>query len=237
MLNAANSYSGSTTIVGGTLSIGSGGSGAAIGGTSGVADNGTLVFNHADTVTFTQTISGAGTLTQAGSSLLILTASNTFTGNTTIAGGTLQLGNAMALEDSIVVLSFSGGILNLNSPSATLGELGGNGNLVLGSGTLTVGNNSAATTYSGSLSGGGGVSKIGVGTWTLTRHQCLCGEHQRSTAAYCNSPAARSHRPIENDRLQHNTGQLGPIGRDQNRRPEAVLLPWASTWEAAASTP
>ena len=51
-LTGSSSYTGTTTIAGGTLAIGSGGSGASIGSTSGVVNNGSLAFNHADTVTF-----------------------------------------------------------------------------------------------------------------------------------------------------------------------------------------
>ncbi len=63
-LTGSDTYTGSTTISGGTLQVGNGGSGASIGGTSGVLDNSVLVFNHGDTVTLSADISGNGSLTQ-----------------------------------------------------------------------------------------------------------------------------------------------------------------------------
>ena len=82
----------------GTLQVGNGGSGASIGGTSGmtIASNATLVFNHADAVTVAAVISGNGKLTQAGTGILTLLGSNTYTGSTTISAGTLQIGNGGA---------------------------------------------------------------------------------------------------------------------------------------------
>ena len=63
-LGGSDAYSGITTVSGGTLQIGNGGSGASIGGTSSVLDNASLVFNHADAVSFAPVISGSGSLTQ-----------------------------------------------------------------------------------------------------------------------------------------------------------------------------
>ena len=107
VLLGSNTYSGGTTINGGTLQVGdgqlwrrhndqrrclqvgNGGSGASIGGAGGLLDNGSLVFNHSDSVVFSAVISGNGSLTQAGTGTLTLLGNNTYAGGTTIAGGTL----------------------------------------------------------------------------------------------------------------------------------------------------
>ncbi len=62
VLTAANTYSGDTTISGGELQIGNGGIIGSIAGN--ITNNGTLTYNHSDTVTIpsTTTISGSGIL-------------------------------------------------------------------------------------------------------------------------------------------------------------------------------
>ena len=44
-------------------------------------------------MTFGGVVSGTGSLTQAGTGTVILTGTNTYSGGTTIAAGTLQVGN------------------------------------------------------------------------------------------------------------------------------------------------
>ena len=92
VLTANNTYTGGTAISAAALQIGNGGSGASIGSTSNVLDNGGLVFNHSDNVTFSPIISGGGSLTQTGSGALTLTGSNTYSGGTTVNGGMLSGG-------------------------------------------------------------------------------------------------------------------------------------------------
>ena len=58
---------------------------------------------------------------------------------------------------------------------AIAGGLTGTGSLTLNSGTLSVGNNSANSTYSGNLSGGGALVKIGSGALTLTGSNAYTG--------------------------------------------------------------
>jgi len=83
-------YTGATTISAGTLQIGNGGTSGTLGSGS-VQNDATLVFNRTDTFTVANLISGAssGTLEKTGSGKLILTAANTYSGATTISGGTL----------------------------------------------------------------------------------------------------------------------------------------------------
>ncbi len=91
-LISANSYTGGTSIQAGTLQLGAGG---AVGGIVGdVADNGRLAFDRSDTVTFSGAISGAGSVAQIGSGATILDNANSYSGVTTIAAGTLAVGDA-----------------------------------------------------------------------------------------------------------------------------------------------
>ncbi len=168
-LLGSNTYTGGTTISAGTLQVGNGGKTGSIAGS--VLDNALLALSRSDTVTFGNVISGSGGLTQTGPGTLILTASNTFSGGTTISGGSLTLGNANALQNSSLTVNtnnsllFSGAIATFN-----LGGLFGAGNITLADSSalaLSVGGNGANTTYSGVLSGSGGLTKTGTGILTL----------------------------------------------------------------------
>jgi autotransporter-associated beta strand protein len=108
--NNGNTYSGGTTIGSGTLQVGNGGASGAM-GTSGVADNGTLVFNLSNTgagVTFNNAISGSGNVLQAGSGYVVLSGGNSYGGGTTVSAGTLQLANRSALGAASGSLVVSG---------------------------------------------------------------------------------------------------------------------------------
>ena len=141
--------------------------------------------------TYSSTIGGAIGIGKFGGGTVLLSGGNTYTGLTTIASGTLQLGNAAALQNSTAVLS--GGVLGLNGYNATLGGLSGSGNLSLASGTLSVGNNGTSTTYSGVLSGGGSLTKIGGGL-LASPAATRTAARRRSAAARCKSaPAAAAN--------------------------------------------
>jgi len=186
-LTASNTYSGTTTVSAGTLQIGNGGTVGSLSTSSAIVDNGTLSFNRTNAVTqgvdfSAAAISGAGALTQAGSGLLTLNAANTFSGVTTITSGTLDLSNSLALQYSI----FSGGAgvfvfdSSVSSHAFSFGGLGGSTNLILkdsGSNTvaLTVGGNVTSASYSGVLSGSGGLTKIGTGVQTLANTNTYTG--------------------------------------------------------------
>ncbi len=90
VLGGANTYTGGTTIDGGVLQIGSGGTSGSIIGD--VTDNGTLAFNRSDLVEFAGVIQGSGALRKAGAGTLILTGDHTYTGGTTVIDGILQIG-------------------------------------------------------------------------------------------------------------------------------------------------
>src|SRR5262249_58845940 len=55
------------------------------------------------------------------------------------------------------------------------GSLAGAGNVTLGAATLTTGSDNTSTTFSGTISGTGGVTKIGAGTLVLTGNNPYSG--------------------------------------------------------------
>ena len=68
-------------------SLGNGGTtGSVIGD---IVDNGVLVFNRSNALTYGGVISGSGSVTKSGAGALTLTGDNIYTGGTTISAGTL----------------------------------------------------------------------------------------------------------------------------------------------------
>jgi fibronectin-binding autotransporter adhesin len=182
-LTGSNTYTGGTTISTstGTLQIGNGGSGATIGSTSNVADTGNLVFNHADAVAFSPVISGVGKLTQTGAGILTLLGSNTFTGGTTISGGTLQVdngGNTGWIASNSGVLDNGSLVFNRSDNPTYSGLITGTGSLTqLGRGVLTIlGNNTftgGTTISAGTLQVGNGITSGALGTGALSDNSTL----------------------------------------------------------------
>jgi outer membrane autotransporter protein len=84
-----NTYTGGTQIDAGTLQLGDGGNTGRLLGN--VTNNGTLAFNRADTVAFSNIISGTGGVNQLGPGTLQLGGDQTYTGATQVSAGTLAL--------------------------------------------------------------------------------------------------------------------------------------------------
>ena len=149
VLTANNTYAGSTTISGGTLQIGNGGTTGSLGTAATVTDNANLTFNLGGTTTLNTVIAGTGNLTKAGAGTVILAANNTYAGTTTISAGTLQVGNggtAGSLGAGNVVDS-AALVFNLSSPATVANLISGGGRLTqAGTGTVIL---TANNTYSG----------------------------------------------------------------------------------------
>ena len=187
-LSGNSTYSGTTTISAGTIQIGHANALGAFGNISfsGGAlqyGNGTitdlsariknsgaaiLIDTNNNNVIFASVIDSSNTLglTKNGTGTLALTASNTYTGATTVNAGTLTLNNGSAIADTSEVSIASGAVLNLGE-SETIGSLAGGGNVTIGSNTLTLGGNNTSATFSGVISGSGGLTKTGTGNLTL----------------------------------------------------------------------
>ncbi len=110
---------------------------------------------------------GTGGLTKTGTGLLQLNGANTYTGATTVNGGTVQFGTGGSVAGTTAVTVNTAGTLDLNGNNESILSLAGAGGVTLGGGNLTV-NNTAATTYSGVMSGAGNLSKAGAAAFTMS---------------------------------------------------------------------
>ncbi|MCP3399085.1 autotransporter-associated beta strand repeat-containing protein [Bradyrhizobium sp. CCGB20] len=146
VLSGTNTYGGGTTIAAGTLQVGNGGTTGWIVGN--VVNDSVLAFNRSDTITFAGEISGSGAVQKLGSNTTILTGNNSYTGTTTVAAGTLQIGNG-----------------------GTTGSIAGN---VVNDGVLTI-DRSDAVTLPGDISGSGSLRQVGSGTTILTGSNSYTG--------------------------------------------------------------
>ena len=90
-LAGPNTYTGTTTISAGTLQIGNGSTTGSLASTAEMANAGTLAFNRSDALAIANVISGTGSVIQRGTGTTTLTGGNTYTGNTTVAAGTLEI--------------------------------------------------------------------------------------------------------------------------------------------------
>ncbi|MBZ9775003.1 autotransporter-associated beta strand repeat-containing protein, partial [Mesorhizobium sp. CO1-1-8] len=128
------------------------------------------VNNAGATLTFSGAVVGGGALSKSGPGTLVLSGSNTYTGGTSVAAGTLRAGSINAFGTGGMSLSDST-TLDLNSFNTTVSSLTGaftTSNVDLKSATLTISNGSNQT-YAGVISGAGGLSKSGAaGLQTLS---------------------------------------------------------------------
>ena len=178
-LTASNTYTGTTTVSNGTLEIGNGGNTGSLSSSSSVTDNSVLAFSRSDSgLSFGSAISGSGSVFQIGSGTTTMTGSNSYTGGTTVSNGVLQVGNSAALGNVAPLTVVTGGTLNLNGYSPTVGALTGNATGVIGNlngsstGTLTTTSITGSNTvFAGSILDSGGTTNLvvtGGGTLALT---------------------------------------------------------------------
>jgi autotransporter-associated beta strand protein len=184
--SGVNTYSGATSVNAGTLQAGSTTafssnssfsitSGATLslgtnsntvvsltGPTGSFVDLGTatLTINNGSNQTFAGVISGTGSLTLI-SGTFSLRGTNTYSGNTTIAGGILNIVSDNNLGTSTFFINnqatLQAGTSFTSARSITLS--GGNGNIDTNGNTLTM---------TGQITGPGGFTKLGLGTLVLT---------------------------------------------------------------------
>jgi autotransporter-associated beta strand protein len=138
------SYAGATTITAGTLEFQGSLS------SSGITNSSALIFNNAATQSYSNAISGTGTLTKDGAGILTLSGSNGYTGATNVNNGTLRINGSTSASSTVGV--------------ASTGTLGGTG---------TIG---GAVNVTGQLSPGASIETLGTGTLSFLNTSTLVHE-------------------------------------------------------------
>jgi autotransporter-associated beta strand protein len=153
-LSGANTYTGVTTISGGILSIGNGstnGTGSIAGA---IVNNAGLVFNRTNNITYSDVISGSGTLGKQGAGTLTLSGANTYSGTTTVSVGTLSVNGSTA-----------GGAVSVSSGATLAGSGTVGGATTINSGAFhSPGNSPGVQTFTNGLTYSNGSTFV----WELT---------------------------------------------------------------------
>lgn len=156
-----NTYSLTTTISGGTLQIGDGGSTGTL-PTNNIVNNAALAFNRANIFSDAGIISGTGAVVQDGDGTVTFTRNHTYSGATLINSGTLALSGSGSFSNSASITIASGATLDvsgrtggnwtLTSGKTLSGSGAVNGSFILASGAkLTPGNSIGTLTFSNNL--------------------------------------------------------------------------------------
>lgn len=138
-----------------------------------LAAGGIHVTNAGTTLEFEGNVIGAGTLVKREAGTLVLSGTNTSTGNTLVEGGTLRAAttNAFGPQGHMTLNNTAGVLLDLDGFNTVVTSLIGGGanggNIVLDGATLTI-LDGANQTFAGVISGAGNLVKSGGGLQALT---------------------------------------------------------------------
>ena len=159
VLTGFNTYTGGTTINGGTLE----GNAHSLQGD--IVNNANLTLNQFAVGIYNSDISGTGTLTKVNTGVAALTGSNTYSGETRIQQGTLAFsGSSTSSKNSGVNVS-NGALLRVSGDN-TVRYLRGDGTTRINGGNLTIGDGNSQSFY-GVVEGAGSLTKNGNGTQWL----------------------------------------------------------------------
>ncbi len=165
----------STTINAGSIAIGDANTATVgFGGNVNLAAGGTGLFfrpGPAQTLAYGGNITGAGnvTINGAGNATTNITGgSSNFTGTTTVSSGTLRISGDNYWSNASATAVNNGATLRLDG-NQTIKNLSGGGtvNLFTGGKTLTV-DSAGGTSFTGTITGSGGLTKAGSSTFTLS---------------------------------------------------------------------
>ncbi|MBP6863632.1 MAG: autotransporter-associated beta strand repeat-containing protein [Candidatus Didemnitutus sp.] len=189
LLSGNNSYTGGTSINGGTLAVGAD---AHLGGAAGTiafaggtlrttgtftasrattldAGGGTFDVATGTTLTWNGNITGDAEhhLNKTGDGALVLGGDNSYSGGTNVNQGVLRLGSATALSPNTTLHVAAGASFDANGFAQTFTGLSGSGTIETGSAGVTVQTSATPTIFEGTLTGSGSVTVSGSGKLTI----------------------------------------------------------------------
>ena len=144
----SGSHTGITTVAGGTLQVGLGGSGVAF-ASSQLINDGAVVFNHTGTLEVAAWLAGPGELRKAGSGGLVLTEGGSMDGPITVSSGSLVLAAQAAVglgadhRGGLTIASGAEFVARSTAPQTLGGSLGGGGRLTVDGGRLILAGSSS----------------------------------------------------------------------------------------------
>jgi autotransporter-associated beta strand protein len=143
------------TLQGGTITLGGAAAANVITATTGIA------------ATLNSVIAGSSGLRKEGGGTVTLGGVNTYSGTTAVVAGTLATAAGNVIGDASTVDVSSGATFALGGSDA-IAALRGSGTVSIGAHTLTVGGAGDSGTFSGNITGSGGLTKVGGGALTLS---------------------------------------------------------------------
>lgn len=163
-LTGTGSFTGSTTVSGGTLRIAGAGLLGSATYAGNVTNDATLHFDSTATQTLSGIVGGTGSLLKSNTGSLILTNNNDYAGSITVSGGTLQVGNnstAGFIGNSATVVNNAAMVWHRSNDTNVGNNISGSGTLTkLGGGLLSL---NGTNTYTGTTTISEGTLRIGNG--------------------------------------------------------------------------
>jgi autotransporter-associated beta strand protein len=155
-LSGINTYTGGTTISGGTLQLGNGGTTGSILGN--VLDNANFAINRSDAFAFSGFISGSGSFNQIGSGATTLSGANTYTGATTISAGSLTIAGGGSITSNVTNNAAFNNFGTVAGNLANAGTASNNRTITGAVNNAGTFNNNTAGTVSGGLTNTAGIT-------------------------------------------------------------------------------
>ncbi len=179
-LSGANTYTGGTAIISGTLQLGDGttSNGSVTGN---IIDNATLAFANPSSQTYSGAIGGNGAVIKSAAGALILSGSSSYAGGTTVNGGSLavQSGGILSAQGNLSVgtsgVTGQSGVFSVDGASSFTQSSAATvtiGAAAVSTGTLNVGTSTSGAVFT---SGSGAITINATGTVNIGSGTSITG--------------------------------------------------------------